>query len=299
MSQVHGLYGHIQRNFSISRWMIAGFCAATCICWLLCCIFYNVGMRQYLGEELHYDMVQGGGVFASSGGRKIDIGPTATPECRRDTKKCKLVVIPPPPTIRQLVVQGFDTGLTTLHIPILGVLAWLVVFWFQHEMIVSWATGAIPASRSHETRLYNIAENLSIQVGQPMPKLEIIETDAMNAFASGLSPDKSTIAVTRGLMNTLTDRELETVMAHEYSHILNGDSRVMLVAAVFISIFEYLFHYFLSGITGAHEKSDVQRVLNLPGRVIIGAVLFAPLCLALALCWMPSSPLCSRSSAVR
>ncbi len=237
---------------------------------------------------MHYDMFKGGGVFAYSGGRKIDIGPNATPECGQNYKKCKTVVIPPPPTLWQLVTQGVESGLKSLHIPILGVLGWFAVFWFQNGAIVSWAAGAIPAPRMSEKRLYNVVENLSIQVGQPMPKLEIIESEAMNAFASGLSPDKSMIAVTRGLLDKLDDRELQAVMAHEYTHILNGDSRVMLVAAVFIGVYENQFQYFLSGITGANETNSVQRAANLPARIVIGTILFAPIYLSLALCWVPS-----------
>ena len=288
MGKLHGLYGHIQRNFSISRWMIMGFCVATCVCWILCCISYNIGVRQFFGEEMHHDMFRGGGVFAHSGGRKVDVGPNASPQCRQDIRRCKTLVIPSPPSTTDHVMTGAETGLRTLHIPILGLLAWLGVFLYQHGAIVSWATGAIPTTRVMEKRLFNIVENLSIGVGQPMPKLQIIESDAMNAFASGLSPDDSMIAVTRGLLSELSDRELEAVLAHEYTHILNGDSRVMLVAAVFISAFENLFHFFMSGITGAHEKNALRRGLSMPTRVIYGAILFAPLCLSLALCWVPS-----------
>jgi heat shock protein HtpX len=65
------------------------------------------------------------------------------------------------------------------------------------------ATGARKTSRADEPELYNLLENLTISRGMPMPSLRIIETDALNAYASGLSENKAVITVTRGLMNTL------------------------------------------------------------------------------------------------
>lgn len=287
MSQVPGLYGHISRNINVSRWMIAGFVLATSVCWILCTVSYNVGFRQLFGEEYHHSMTQGGGVFAHSGGRRIDVGPKATPECRKNYSECKTIVIGKPTTL-DLVADGVTSALKTLYVPILGVSAWLAAFWVLNGQMVSWAMGAIPASRMNEKRLFNIVENLSLQVGQPMPKIEIIESDAMNAFASGLSPEDSMIGVTRGLINKLTDAELEAVLAHEYTHILNRDTRVMVISTVFVGIFENLFHHFLSGITGAHEKSKVSAALNLPARLTVGIIVFGPLCASFAACWGPS-----------
>ncbi len=193
MFEVAGLYGHTKRNIRISNSVIAAFFLATCVCWILCSISYNVGFRYFFGEEIHQDMLAGGGTFAHSGGRRIDISRNASKECRNDYSKCREIVVPVQPTILQLIKLGAITGVTTLYIPIIGVLAWLGIFWFQNQRIVSWAVGAIPASRTLEKRIYNIVENQSIQLGMPMPRIELIKSNALNAFASGLRPEDSTI----------------------------------------------------------------------------------------------------------
>jgi heat shock protein HtpX len=69
-----------------------------------------------------------------------------------------------------------------------------------------------------------------------MPQLRIIETDARNAFASGVRKSQYTITVTRGLMNALDDAELEAVLAHELTHIENRDVQLLVIAAVFVGI---------------------------------------------------------------
>jgi heat shock protein HtpX len=69
-----------------------------------------------------------------------------------------------------------------------------------------------------------------------MPKLQIVETDAMNAYASGMHEKQYKIAVTRGLVDTLSDAEMEAVLAHELSHIRNGDVRLMVIAVIIAGI---------------------------------------------------------------
>jgi heat shock protein HtpX len=78
--------------------------------------------------------------------------------------------------------------------------------------------------------LYNIVENLSITAGMPMPKVYLIPSMELNAFASGLSPNKAVVGVTLGMLETLDKSELEGVMGHEISHIRNYDTRVSVAA---------------------------------------------------------------------
>jgi heat shock protein HtpX len=84
--------------------------------------------------------------------------------------------------------------------------------------------------------LWNLLENLCISRGMRMPRLAVIETEALNAYAAGLTRETGAVTVTRGLMNSLDDRELAAVLAHELAHIRNGDARLGLVAAVFVGI---------------------------------------------------------------
>jgi heat shock protein HtpX len=117
-----------------------------------------------------------------------------------------------------------------------GAAVWFAIAWVAHNKILDWATGAHPVTRAEEPRLWNLCENLCISRGMRMPRLAVIETEAMNAYAAGLTRDKGAVTVTRGLMNALDDRELAAVLAHELAHIRNGDARLGLIAAVFVGV---------------------------------------------------------------
>jgi heat shock protein HtpX len=110
---------------------------------------------------------------------------------------------------------------------------WFAAAFALHANMIRMATGARPVTRKEEPKLYNIVENLAISAGLPMPRVEIIRSGALNAYASGLGPDDAVVAVTRGLMRALTDEELEAVLAHEMTHIKNHDVRLMVVATCF------------------------------------------------------------------
>jgi len=83
--------------------------------------------------------------------------------------------------------------------------------------------------RRDAPELYNLVENLAISVGLPCPRIEVIESSALNAYAAGFFPTSSTIAVTRGLIQALSRDELEAVLAHELTHIRDRDVRLMVV----------------------------------------------------------------------
>ena len=89
--------------------------------------------------------------------------------------------------------------------------------------------GAREIQKSDHPRLYRIVENLSITEGMPMPKVYIIVDPAPNAFATGRDPEHAVVAATTGLLEIMTDSELEGVMAHEMGHVKNYDIRVSLV----------------------------------------------------------------------
>ena len=80
----------------------------------------------------------------------------------------------------------------------------------------------------HERQLRNVVEEMSIASGVPMPKIYVLEDDGINAFAAGHAPTDAAIAVTRGCLNQLTRDELQGVLGHEFSHLLNGDMRLNL-----------------------------------------------------------------------
>jgi heat shock protein HtpX len=116
---------------------------------------------------------------------------------------------------------------------------WFVIAYFTHQWLVRRATGAHGVARSDAPQLYNALENLCISRGIPMPALQIIETPALNAYASGLREGQYVIAVTRGLVDTLAPDEIEAVLAHELTHIRNRDAQLMVIAVIFAGIIAF------------------------------------------------------------
>ena len=121
----------------------------------------------------------------------------------------------------------------------LAALAWFAIAWVFHGTMIRAATGATGVTRQEAPKLYNAIENLCVSRGLPMPRLEIVEDPALNAYASGLSQGNYAIAVTRGLLDKLSDAELEAVLAHELTHIRNRDTQMMVIAIIFAGVFAF------------------------------------------------------------
>lgn len=122
----------------------------------------------------------------------------------------------------------------------LGAGIWFAIAWFSYQSIIDAAVGARGLTRKESPRLYNMVENLCIARGLPMPALNVIETDALNAFASGISDKSYKITLTRGLINKLNDDEIEAVIGHELTHIMNRDVRLLIIAVIFVGIFSFV-----------------------------------------------------------
>jgi heat shock protein HtpX len=120
-----------------------------------------------------------------------------------------------------------------------GTVIWLVIAYYFHQKLIDAVTGGREVTRKEEPRLYNLLENLCISRGIPMPKLKVMESDALNAFATGLNPKQYSITVTTGLVKRLDDAELEAVLAHELTHIRNGDVRMLVVAVVIAGVISF------------------------------------------------------------
>ena len=118
-----------------------------------------------------------------------------------------------------------------------GVAIWFVISYFFNTQMIQAATHSQPLQRRDNMRVYNLTENLCMSVGMTMPKLYIIESEALNAFASGINQQTFAVTLTRGIINRLTDEELEGVIAHELTHIRNRDVRLLIVTIVFVGIF--------------------------------------------------------------
>jgi len=122
----------------------------------------------------------------------------------------------------------------------IGVMIWFLVAWFSHSAMINNATGSKPLERKENKRIYNLVENLCISAGMPLPKVNIIEDDSLNAFASGISQKTYTVSLSRGIINKLNDQELESVIAHELTHIRNRDVRLLIISIIFVGIFAFI-----------------------------------------------------------
>src|SRR6201992_4144740 len=117
-----------------------------------------------------------------------------------------------------------------------GALLWIAIAFFFHQKIVDAVPGGEDVTRQEQPRLYNLLENLCISRGIPMPRLEIVESDALNAYATGLNQRQYAVTVTRGLLNALNDQEIESVLGHELTHIRNGDVQMMVIAVIIAGV---------------------------------------------------------------
>lgn len=116
---------------------------------------------------------------------------------------------------------------------------WFIIAFLFHQHMIDAATGAGGVTRAEAPRLYNLLENLCISRGIPMPALKIIEDEALNAFASGIRDGHYCVTLTRGLVESLNDAEIEAVLAHELTHIRNRDVQLLVIAVIFAGIFAF------------------------------------------------------------
>jgi Zn-dependent protease with chaperone function len=135
-----------------------------------------------------------------------------------------------------------------------------------------------PSSRElPERRLLNVVEEMAIASGLPVPPVYVLEEESINAFAAGFQPDDAVIGVTRGAIERLSRDELQGVVAHEFSHILNGDTRLN------IRLMGWVFGIMLLGLIGLQTLRVLSFARFRSGRGQGGAILIALFLLGLAL----------------
>ena len=130
-----------------------------------------------------------------------------------------------------------------------GAALWIVIAYFFHQSIVDAVTGGVDVTRQQQPRLYNLLENLCISRGIPMPKLKIVESEARNAYATGLNQRQYAITVTTGLLNALNEQEIESVLGHERTHIRNGDVQMMVIAVIIAGVVGFFAELFFRSFT--------------------------------------------------
>lgn len=159
-----------------------------------------------------------------------------------------------------------------------GALTW--ISYRESDRIVIASTGAVPADPYEYRRLHNLVESVSLAAGIPKPRVYVVQSGALNAFATGRDPEHAAVAVTTGLVGALDRQELEAVVAHEIAHVRNYDIRLMAVIAVIAGAIVLLAEWSLravrfGGLTGDRRRSDgVVPILVVFG---ILAVILAPI----------------------
>lgn len=180
-----------------------------------------------------------------------------------------------------VVVSRF--GLSVAGVMALASILWsLISLAFGNRMVLAMAD-AKPIEQSEAPQLFNVAEEMSIAAGVPIPKLMVMETDALNAFATGTSTSNATIVVTRGLLATLNRDELQGVIGHEMGHIANLDTRYMTIVGVTVGLIALVADMILRMLQwGSFNRDSRDRKESSGGSgllivVLIVVAIFAPL----------------------
>jgi heat shock protein HtpX len=158
----------------------------------------------------------------------------------------------------------------TIALVLAAAMNFVSLFW--SDKIVLSMYGAKPVGPAEAPELHAVVEKLAMKAGIPMPRLYIIPDAALNAFATGRSPSHAAVAATAGILRALNRDELEGVLAHELSHVLNRDTLISTVAATLAGAISHLAHfaYFLP----AGRSNDDDRGGPLGGLL---ALILAPI----------------------
>lgn len=150
-----------------------------------------------------------------------------------------------------------------------------LVSWYQSDKIALAAYRAQPISQSDAPKLYRMVERLSAKANIPMPRLYIVPSSNANAFATGRDPENAAVAVTEGILNILPEEELEGVLAHELTHIINRDTLTQAVSATIAGAISFLAQMVSYSLWFGGNSRDGNRNANPLG--ILLTVTLAPL----------------------
>jgi heat shock protein HtpX len=170
-----------------------------------------------------------------------------------------------PAEVRMETASINETFVQVIPGVLIAVGIWFGIAFLFHNTMINRAAGSRTLERKENMRVYNLVENLCISKGMRMPKVNIIEDSALNAFASGINEKSYTVTLTRGIIDKLNDEELEGVIAHELMHIRNKDVRLLIITIIFVGIFSFvaqiLFRNMLFGAGRRRDKSDNRAML--------------------------------------
>ena len=161
-------------------------------------------------------------------------------------------------------------------------IGWSMISLAFGDKLVLTMANAKEIDKADAPQLYNVVEEMAIAAGVPMPRVMVLETDALNAFATGNKVGHGTIVVTRGLLDTLSRDELQGVVAHEMSHLANLDTRYMVIVGVTVGLIALVCDMLLRTMAwgGSGRSSSSDKKSSGAGLLIILLIvvaIFAPL----------------------
>jgi heat shock protein HtpX len=115
----------------------------------------------------------------------------------------------------------------------------LIIYWFSDRLVLRMGRAKV-VGEEEAPRVYAALRRLNAASGMPMPKVALVNSSVPNAFATGRSPSKATVAVHTGLLSVVNDEELEGVLAHELTHVRNWDTLTLTIAATVAGAITYL-----------------------------------------------------------
>jgi heat shock protein HtpX len=150
-------------------------------------------------------------------------------------------------------------GVNAIFIAIIAGILLVAQYYFSDKLILA-SLGAREVSEQEAPQLHDIVARLAQTTGIPKPKVGIIETDVPNALATGRNPKNSLVVVTTGIIERLDPGEMEAVLAHELSHVIHRDMRVMAMASFFATVASFIVQMgFWGGYGGGYGGRDRDR----------------------------------------
>lgn len=171
-----------------------------------------------------------------------------------------------------VIAQIYDPG-STFIILIFGIIISLIYTWgtyYYSDKIVLSTVNAKPAEGPEYRHLQNMVEGLSLASGSPMPKVYVMPSLDINAFATGRNPENSVVCVTTGALKKLNDSELEGVLAHEMTHVRNYDIRFITLVTVMVGIISIVSELFLRSMwySGGRNRGKGGSLILLIGIIL-------------------------------
>ncbi len=150
---------------------------------------------------------------------------------------------------------------------VLAVVMNVGAYWFSDKIALRMA-GARPVTEAEAPDLYRIVADLARQASLPMPRVYVIQQPAPNAFATGRDPQHAVVAVTAGILDLVSERELRAVLAHELGHVQNRDTLVMAVVASIAGAISYIAQIAQWGLIFGGRSDDDDRGGNALGMLV-------------------------------